>query len=196
MPRIMINGITADPDVDRSLLCKHEPDPPIGNPSRYLLIQVDHPLDRAAKSRLEEVNAHVLEYVPEQTYLCRYLPADLRPLLTLPFVRFACRYPREFKISPALMTPDRRSSTTLRELTELAPLTERFDQVSIVLHALHADIETSTARGRLAAALGLELRALSARAGGLVARLSGAQLLALIGDDDVHHVDVVGGNGF
>jgi hypothetical protein len=41
----------------------------------------------------------ILEYAPEDTYICRYVPADLSKIRALPFVAWVNVYLHVFKIA-------------------------------------------------------------------------------------------------
>lgn len=104
MAKITINGITTDPLAPApatavaaaSLMSNDAAD------SNYILIQTEQPLDRAQKEELASLGATILEYVPENTYLCSFEPADLSPIRSLPYVTWANVYLQGFKVAPTL----------------------------------------------------------------------------------------------
>ena len=44
--------------------------------TNYVLVQANGPLTAANRKALEATGAKILEYVPENAYVCRYAPAD------------------------------------------------------------------------------------------------------------------------
>ncbi len=88
MAPITIHGNTIDPDAG-----------PDGTPSpytsrdaertNYIYVQGHHLLNNDEKRRLRDLDAHVLAFEGNHTYLCRYPPSSLEPLRELPFVRHA-----------------------------------------------------------------------------------------------------------
>ncbi|MDQ1567987.1 MAG: hypothetical protein QOF96_2867 [Actinomycetota bacterium] len=92
MARITINGVSLDPLVqsDRLKEASAESLPPSG--SDYVLIQTSAPLSDEQKAQLTDLGVVVQEYVPDDTYLCRYPHADLGAIRALPFVAWADVY--------------------------------------------------------------------------------------------------------
>src|SRR5207253_2639441 len=43
-------------------------------------------VDPAQRKQLADLGVEILEYVPDDTYVCRYLPQDLGAIRALPFV--------------------------------------------------------------------------------------------------------------
>jgi serine protease AprX len=72
--------------------------------SRYILVQSRVPFSKADITKLEEAGAKYLDYVSENTYLCRYQDGGPKqiPITELDFVVYLGVYGQEFKISPRL----------------------------------------------------------------------------------------------
>ena len=97
MARITINGITLDPAAQAHELAAAMLDSPDASQSNYILVQTTEPLNRAQKDELKALGATILEYVPNNTYLCSYSPADLGPIRALPYVGWVNVYLEGFK---------------------------------------------------------------------------------------------------
>ena len=67
----------------------------------YILVQTTHALNQEEKKQLEDAGASILEYVPEDTYLCHFLPQT--------FEGYA-----PFRLSRGLALMTRASNCTLR----------------------------------------------------------------------------------
>jgi serine protease AprX len=155
MPKITINGISLDPDSQRNSLNAANLISEDSSTSNYIIVQTSQPLDRQQKSELTTLGATILEYAPENTYICSYPPTDLNPIRDLAFVDWANIYLKDFKIEPRL-----RSSTPNNDranLLELKPIESSISrqpkQVNIILHN-NISIDDSL-RERLAAAVRL-----------------------------------------
>jgi hypothetical protein len=81
MATITINGITVDPltppqaPAARAMLDAMSPND--ASNFDYILVQTTHALNQEEKKQLEDAGASILEYVPEDTYLCHFPPTDL-----------------------------------------------------------------------------------------------------------------------
>jgi len=138
MTKIMINGISLDPDeqsVEPRFARLMSAD---SSKSDYILIQTQSPLSRDERNQLAEMDVEILEYVPENSYICRYKPDDLDAIRSLAFVSWANTYMDGFKIPPNL----RRSPTGGASVANLLSLSEDVEvsmsqqpkQVIVVLH--------------------------------------------------------------
>ena len=89
MATITINGVTIDPTAESdalegaSLLSANARD------SDYLLVQTNGPLTQAQRAKLENAGAKILEFVPQDTYICHYTGTSLVKIRALPFVTWA-----------------------------------------------------------------------------------------------------------
>ena len=94
---ITINGNTLSPEEPSSglfgLNVQH---------TNYIFIQSREPLNDDEKDELEALGAEILEYVSQNTYLCRYEPQALHAIQDKPFVVLTGPYNRAFKVNAAL----------------------------------------------------------------------------------------------
>ncbi|MCK2213709.1 S8 family serine peptidase [Actinomadura sp. ATCC 31491] len=135
MTRITINGHSFDPPRERP----GERAAADASHSDYVLVQVDGLLTGRRKAELSGLGAEILEYVPDDAYLCRYRPADLDALRALPYVSWADVYQPHLKIEP--VSPGGPPGSRLRP---------RAGPVEVVFHA-GVDPAASGLAGRLAA---------------------------------------------
>jgi serine protease AprX len=141
MAIITINGITVDP------LALHRAPPARAmleemrsndaSKFNYILVQTTHPLNREEKRQLAEAGASILEYVPQDTYLCHFPPSDLGRVRALKFVSWTGPYDKGFKLHPALIGLERKG--TVRSLFEVsvrphATLDATPKVVDVILH--------------------------------------------------------------
>jgi hypothetical protein len=134
MARITINGISLDPLAQGPALAAAGLDSADTSTSNYILVQTAAPLSDAERDQLTGLGAQIQEYVPDDTYLCRFAPADLSPVRALPFVTWAGTYLRGFKINPALRsTPPDATASVLPGPLRQAP-SRRRQEVEVVLH--------------------------------------------------------------
>jgi serine protease AprX len=141
MATITINGITVDPltppqaPAARAMLDAMSPND--ASNFDYILVQTTHALNQEEKKQLEDTGASILEYVPEDTYLCHFPPTDLRRIRALPFVSWTGPYDKGFKLHPALIGLERKG--TVRTLFEVsvrphATLDAAPKVVDVILH--------------------------------------------------------------
>src|SRR6516164_5323088 len=141
MATITINGITVDPlaspraTATRAMLAAMSPND--ASNFDYILVQTTHPLNQEEKRVLAETGTAILEYVPEDTYLCHFPPTDLRKVRALPFVSWTGPYDKGFKLHPALIGLERKG--TVRSLFEVsvrphATLDATPKVVDVILH--------------------------------------------------------------
>ena len=57
--------------------------------TRYLLLQVKSELDAEQKTELAQLGVEIVEYVPDDTYLCRFDVGELKQVRALEFVTWA-----------------------------------------------------------------------------------------------------------
>ena len=192
MAKITINGVTVDPSTQESALAAANLVAPDASESNYILIQTTQPLNRAQKTELANKGANILEYVPENTYLCQYRPADLNEIRALPYVTWANVYMQGFKIAPALATAP-SGGPRVRNLLEMAAQPEHTlstapKTVDIVFHR---NIDADTVRDKVAAAARMDPEDLE---------LSGQKVRLVVDDralpdlaniDEVRHIEEV-----
>lgn len=156
MAKITINGITLDPlDQTRSLAAARL-ELPDASSSDYLLVQTAQPLDKAQKAALAGAGAVVLEYVPDNTYLCEFQPTDVAAVRALPFVTWAHAYLRAFKLAPSLISLP--PGPKLRPLQDMAALPQQqlAQDSKTVDIVLHKDVDPAAVRDQVAAAAGID----------------------------------------
>jgi subtilisin family serine protease len=119
MAEITINGITLDPAAQEPALAAANLLASDASNTAYILVQTEQPLDRAQKDELADKGVDILEYVPSNTYLCKYEPTDLDEIRALPYVAWANVYMQGFKIAPELVEvpPDRPGVHNLLTMT-------------------------------------------------------------------------------
>ncbi|KAI9893411.1 MAG: hypothetical protein M1814_006708 [Vezdaea aestivalis] len=106
MATITVNGNTIDPESTNYVS-------PNARDSNFIYIQGHQVLSIDEKLQLLNLGVEIQEYVSENTYLCRYEPADLEQLRALPYVRSANIYHAELKSTSALKeTVDRENDRT------------------------------------------------------------------------------------
>ncbi|KAI1125638.1 hypothetical protein F5Y10DRAFT_294503 [Nemania abortiva] len=70
--------------------------------TKYLLLKGKGPINTERKRELAVLGVAILEYLGQDSYLCRYDPDDLEPIRGLPFVEYASIYSRRMKTSARL----------------------------------------------------------------------------------------------
>lgn len=134
MALITINGISLDPVAESAALRAAALESPDASQSNYVLIQTTGPLADDQKAQLADLGVEIQEYVPESTYLCRYVPSDLTPIRELPFVAWANVYLEGFKIAPALRpAPPDATASVLAASVPRSP-SRKPREVDVVLH--------------------------------------------------------------
>lgn len=187
MARIRINGIIVDPLVDGANLQRLATVGGGDDPWKYVLLQADRPLDQPAKRAMEEAGLKILEFVPEQTYLCHSNTGACDFGGRLPFIVFAIAYVADLKIHPALRTPDRRDTATLCDLLAASPLPDAPRE--LVRIVFHADVDLRTPGHKMVDALGTETRSISVRGNTLKAWIRRADLGPLSALAEVRHIE-------
>ncbi|MBW4606609.1 MAG: S8 family serine peptidase [Hassallia sp. WJT32-NPBG1] len=135
MAKITINGISIDPDSQINAIRSANLISPDSSNSNYILIQSTQPLNREQKSQLSELGAEILEFVPENTYICRYNPSNLDAIRDLPFVEWANVYLEGFKIAPQLVIGGKTDTANLLAIkTADISLLGQPKQVTVVFH--------------------------------------------------------------
>ncbi|MET7655904.1 MULTISPECIES: S8 family serine peptidase [unclassified Streptomyces] len=189
MARITINGVTIDPLRQSHALASASLVSEDASASDYLLVQTTHIPSVQEKEQLAELGVVIHEYVPESTYLCGYRPADLGAVRALPFVAWADVYLEGFKIAPSL-----RPGGLQSDLAALADPTAAVDSqrhaVDVVLHD-DVDPEVDGVRQRIADAAGVSADDVRITRKKVRLTLSGDQLGALVGIDEVRQIDEV-----
>lgn len=193
MAKITINGITTDPMAPSPAAATFAASvlPADASDSNFILVQTTQPLDRAQKEELANYGAQILEYVPENTYLCKYEPKDLNQIRALPYVTWANIYLKGFKVAPTLANvSDAPAERNIVEVASLpvATLSTTPKTVDIVFHN---GVDPETVREKVAAAARVDPADLSL--GQQKARLTveSRYLPDLADIDEVRHIEEV-----
>lgn len=113
--------------------------------ARYWIVQVEGPLQRASRERVERVGARILRYLPNSAYLVRASRAEARALEGEPSVRWVGPYRPDFRLSPDIGTvlfldPDRPVAAGQRLLVVCVFPGEDVDLLAEQARALGADV--------------------------------------------------------
>jgi subtilisin family serine protease len=156
MATITINGVTLDPLAQTVALRSAKLLSADAHDSDYLLVQTKGPLSKEQRAALEKTGAKILEFVPQDTYVCHYPGTDLKKVRALPFVSWVNTYLRGFKINPALISkPDTRSAHGL--LGARAAVAGALDRKpNLVDIVLHRGAPAAKVRAKIATAAGLD----------------------------------------
>lgn len=152
MAKITINGVSIDPDAQRNAMGVAGLISPDSSTSNYILIQTTQPLNRDQKNQLATLGVEILEFVPENTFIARYEPANLDAIRNLPFVEWANIYLEGFKIPPQLRTAEvNKNTNNLLALSDVEPpILQQPKRVEVVFH--HNVSIDDNLRDRVAAA--------------------------------------------
>src|SRR5215471_12206416 len=110
MAKITINGISIDPAMHQAALAAANLVSASAASSNFILVQARQPLTASQREQLDLMGAKILEYVPENTFICQYPPSDLASIRALPFVEWANVYLEGFKV-PTSLRPGGQSGT-------------------------------------------------------------------------------------
>ncbi|MDJ0798859.1 MAG: S8 family serine peptidase [Calothrix sp. MO_167.B12] len=189
MAKITINSISIDPNTQRIAIGFNSLMSADSSGSNYILVQTSAPLNRDQKNQLVNLNAQILEYVPENTYICRYTSSDLDAVRNLPFVEWTNIYLEGFKITPQLRsssgTPNR---VNLLELGAMETSMSRQPQaVTVVLHQ-NVSIDNDL-RDRIASAARIEPESLQFSGNSVRLSVQSQYLQDLAHIDEVRHIE-------
>src|SRR5687767_10982751 len=158
MARIVINDIFFDPSAQAPALHSLAMDSPDTSTSDFILVQTDAPLTPVQKGELKALGAEILEYFPENAYVCRYPPASLAPIQALPYVTFAGVYPEEVKVALNLRSP---ANNATANLLALGPVETSMSQQPVDVDVLlHNGVDADAVRDKIAAATRLDAQEL------------------------------------
>jgi serine protease AprX len=190
MARITINGISLDPVAESEGLRSASLVSADASGSDYILVQTDGPLSSEQTAQLSALGVEIQEYVPDNTYMCRYKPSDLDAIRALPFVVWADVYLRGFKVPPALRpaAPDATASV-LPASVPRSP-SRKLREVDVVLHG-DVDPRTDRVREQIAAAAGLDPGDLQTGRRKVRLTVQEGQLEGLAAIDEVRHLEEV-----
>ncbi|TVV71405.1 S8 family serine peptidase [Sphingomonas solaris] len=186
MSTITINGVSIDPD-ETPVTLSMRGSAQDATATNYILVQTDGPLQQSDRTALEATGATILEYAPENTFICRYEPTNLAPVRALPFVLWADVYLEGFKIAPELRTAG--ANTILSRMESATVETSMAQEPRAVTVVLHRDVDPEAVRAKLAEAARInpEDIQIAGRKIELVARPQIVERLARI--DAVHHLE-------
>ncbi|MEO8846252.1 MAG: S8 family serine peptidase [Kofleriaceae bacterium] len=148
------------------------------------------PLGAVEKAQLCHLDVELLEYVPEDTYICRYDPADLAPVRALPFVGWANPYLKGFKIAPALHAAAEGLHADLLDLEGMMAAAPR-SRSQLVDIVLHRDIDPATVVPLVGRAAGIDPADLKLARGKFRVRIQADRLTEIAAIDQVRHVEPV-----
>jgi len=152
MAKITINGISVDPQAQQPMMAAANLVSADSASSNFILVQTKNPLTPAQKEQLAQLGATILEYVPENTYICRYPPSDLERIRSLPFVSWSNIYLQGFKVAASLRPHPTPADKNLLTAAPSATLSNDPVTVDILLHKRE---ETEAVRDKIASAAGL-----------------------------------------
>ena len=190
MALITINGISLDPVAQSDALKAARMESPDASRSNYVLIQTSGPLTDEQKEELARLGVEIQEYVPENTYLCRYGPSDLDAIRALPFVVWADVYLEGFKIAPSLRAAPPDAATSVLPTAVPRSPSRKPREVDVVLHD-DVDPNAEPVREQLAAAAGVDPDELQVGRRKVRLTVQEGQLPKLAALDDVHHIEPV-----
>jgi serine protease AprX len=187
MAKIKINGITVDPQANGAMLSAAKLISVDSSSSDFILIQTKQPLNQTQLDELSRMGATVLEYVPENTYICRYPPSDLGRIRALPYVSWANVYLRGFKIASSLRSGQPGTgSQNLLMLTPAETLSKEPVTVDVVLHR---NVDVASVRDKIAAAAGLSPAMLGVGRNKIRLTTQRSRLNDLAAIDEVRHIE-------
>lgn len=188
MAMITINGNTLDPLAQPEMLRAAAPQVTVATETNYILVQTAAPLSGEERDELAAAGAEIQEYVPDNTYLCRFQPDDLSPVEALPFVVWTGAYLQGFKIPPALK-PTATMRGLLPEAEGRSP-SRKPRQVDIVLHE-DVDANAPKVRDEIAAAAGADPNDLTVGAHKVRLTVQEGDLPKIAELDEVRHIEEV-----
>ncbi len=193
MAKITINNVTVDPMVQGPALAAANLHSAKATDSDYILIQMKQPMSKEMKRGLTSMGVVVLEYVPEDTYLCNYTGTDLDQIRSLADVAWANIYMKEFKVAPSLIPGPGAAPAGVRNLLELAaaPASPLGTSPKVVDVVFHSNVDPQSIRDKLAAAAHLDPTDLRLMRRKIRLNLGANQLNNLTRMDEVRHLEEV-----
>src|SRR5262245_43444102 len=193
MASITINGITIDPDAEGPVLAAAGALSDDASKSNYILVQTKGPLTKEQKDELQKLKVEILEYVPENTYLCHYKPTNLKPIRDLSYVTWANVYMRGFKVSPNLRSDEPSEGRGAAVLMGEAVRTGALEPTQLVDIVLHKNVSSKDAYQQIARAAHVDPEALQVEESSGKIRLSAQPRYfdAMAQVDGVRHIEKV-----
>jgi subtilisin family serine protease len=191
MADITINGISVDPQLPATAGMARARDLDLADTrnTNYILVQTRGVLGNADRQQLETLGVQIVEYVPENTYLAKYKPSDLEPVIALDCVEWAGPYLPGFKVASSLSP---HHATRLALAVAAAPtervLNDASKEVDVVLHR---DADPAEVVGKIASAAGLDSDDLQPAGGKVRLRLPLNRLADVAALDEVRHIEEV-----
>jgi serine protease AprX len=187
MAKITINGISIDPQAEASMLATANLTKMDSSASNFILVQTKQPLNQAQQNEMARLGATVLEYVPENTYICRFPSSDLSTIRALPFVSWANVYMQGFKVAASLR-PGPAAVGTANLLTLTAPDTLSKDPVTVDV-VLHKHVAAESVRDKVASAAGLNPTMLNVSRNKIRLTTQRSRLKDLAAIDEVRNIE-------
>lgn len=193
MSKITINGVTIDPLTHGPALAAANLDSADATGSDYILIQTEHPLGKDLKNDLKKMGVVVLEYVPDDTYLCNYTGTDLHQIRSLDNVVWVNTYMQGFKVAPSLTAKPGASPIGVRNLLDVteAPAGIMNTASNVVDVVFHSNVDSQTIRDKLAAAARLDASTLKIMSHKIRLNVQTKHLNDLAAIDEVRHIEQV-----
>lgn len=193
MSAITINGVKFDPMAQGRALAAAELHSSDATSSDYILIQTNQPLSKEMKQELTIIGVIVLEYVPNDTYLCNFTGTNLEQIRSLSYVVWANVYMQAFKVAPSLITRPTAAPAGTRNLLDIAaaPTNTLSTTPKVVDVVFHANVEPQTIRNKLAAAAKLNASDLNLMRNKVRFTVEAKYLNDLANIDAVRHVEEV-----
>jgi subtilisin family serine protease len=188
MSRITINDVSIDPLAQGQLMAAAGIEAPDASRSNYILVQTAAPLTEEQKAQLAGLGVEIQEYVPDDTYLARYVPTDLGPIRALPFVTWAGVYLKGFKIPPTLKPAAPDPATAIVPDLNVNPPSRKPRTVDVVLHE---GVDPNQVKASIAAAAKVDPDSVQAGNRKIRLRVEQGQLDKLALLDEVRHIEPV-----
>ena len=192
MSKITINGVTFDPLAQGPAFAAANLHSADATDSDYILIQTAQPLSKDMKSELTNMGVVILEYVPDDTYLCNYTGTDLAQIRALTYVTWANIYLKGFKVGPSLTAGPAAASAGARNLLDIAAAPITLSTAPRVVDVVfHSNVDPQAIRDELAAAAKLDASDLNLMRHKIRLNVEINQLDDLASIDAVRHVEEV-----
>ncbi len=193
MSKITINGVTVDPLAQGPALAAASLESADATDSNYILIQTKKPLSKDMKNKLAKMGVVILEYVPDDTYLCNYSGTDLNQIRSLSNVVWANIYMKGFKVSPSLTIKPVAAPVGERNILDLeaAPANTLDTTPKVVDVIFHSNVDAQSIREKLSAAVHLDVSDLNIMPHKIRLNVQAKYLNDLANIDEVRHVEEV-----
>ena len=189
MATITINGVTLDPTVEGAQLAHRSLLAVDAARSNYILVQTSGPLTADQKVQLKRLDVQLLEYVPSDTYICRYEPSDLDTIRGLPFVTWVNVYMEGFKIEPTLHAAAQGPRAKLLSLNSVPHSPN--SPLQLVDVVLHRDVDTQSVSSDIGSAAGRDPLQLKQSRGKIRVHVDPDRLSAIAAIDQVRSIEPV-----